>query len=539
MKRFMALVLAMLMLFTLVACSSNTNSGGNTGSENSSNNGSANSDAVNNGSVAAAKKESIVVVAGAEPDSFVTFNPDNVAQSDEFPVLHNIYETLFKRTADGVVEPLLAKSYEISEDGTEYTIHLRDDVCFSNGQKMTAADVAFSYNINGNFPSAAALWGNYDYTEAVDEYTVKVHLTAGYFPIVNTFCSRYGLIYSEAYYNEVGIQGYSDNPVGTGPYVMTERVSGDHIQLDYNEEYWGSEPTYKHITMRFMSDTNTQMMALESGEADVIINANLSQCLKLDENKYGYSITDGAVIQHLRLNCTKGLCKDINFRKALQYALDREQINLGVFEGMATIVNCYGNPSFTGYPDDGTYTPVPDRDLEKAKEYLAAANYNGEEFVILTPAGSKNETAAQIIQGQLIEAGINATVSALDSVTYGAATDYGTGDFNAVVRAGTVSTISMDGIYLYFNGDQMAKMSSNQYRWIEPDEQFTELTNTARATTDEAKLKGIYAKVSSIVNENVWTIPIYSEVCVAAFNKDVENVVPGALQGLYYFNDWR
>jgi len=530
-------MLTMLMLFTLVACASNTDSGSNVGSGNSGNNGSPN--AVNGNSDIAAKKDSIVVVTGAEPDSFVTFNPDNVAQSDEFPVLHNIYETLFKRTADGVVEPLLAKSYEVSDDGTEYTIHLRDDVYFSNGQKMTAADVAFSYNINGNFPSAAALWGNYDYTEVIDEYTVKVHLTAGYYPIVNTFCSRYGLIYSEAYYNEVGAQGYSDNPVGTGPYIMSERVSGDHIQLDYNEKYWGTEPTYKHITLRFMSDTNTQIMALESGEADAIINADLSQCLKLDNNKFGYSTTDGAVIQHLRLNCTKGLCTDINFRKALQYALDREQINLGVFEGMATIVNCYGTPSFTGYPDDGTYTPVPDRDLEKAKEYLAAANYKGEEFVIMTPAGSKNELAAQIIQGQLIEAGINATVSALDAVTYSAATDYGTGDFDAVVRAGTVSTISMDGIYLYFNGDYIKGMSNTQYRWMEPDDRFTELTNAARATTDEAKLKEIYAEVSGIVNENVWTIPIYCEVCVAAFNKEIENVVPGALQGLYYFNDWK
>ena len=146
-KKWLSLILTACMVFSLAAC------GGNT-----TNNGGSSDDG------AGGKKESIVVANSAEADTFYPYNDDNMTSQDEGPVIHNIYESPLKLMADGSVAPLLAKSWEISEDGMEYTLHLRDDVYFHNGKKMTAEDVAFSLNISGASNVGRTLLINYDTT---------------------------------------------------------------------------------------------------------------------------------------------------------------------------------------------------------------------------------------------------------------------------------------------------------------------------------------------------------------------------------------
>ena len=130
-KKWLSLILTACMVFSLAACGgSTTNNGGNNGG--SSDDG------------AGGKKESIVVANSFDADTFYPYNSEIMTNQDECPILHNVYESPFKLMPDGSVEPLLAESYEISADGTEYTLHLRDGVYFHNGKEMTAEDVAGS-----------------------------------------------------------------------------------------------------------------------------------------------------------------------------------------------------------------------------------------------------------------------------------------------------------------------------------------------------------------------------------------------------------
>ena len=531
MKKWLSLILAACMMLSLTACGGGNNNGG------SGNNGGSSDDG---GASAGEKKESIVVANSFDADTFYPYNSAIMTNQDECPILHNVYESPFKLMPDGTTEPLLAESYELSEDGTEYTLHLRDDVYFHNGKKMTAEDVAGSLNISGASAVGQTLLINYDTTEVVDENTVVVKLTAPYGPFLTSLASRVALVIDVDYLEEVGEEGYEAAPIGTGPYTFVERVSGDHITLQANEDYWGGAPTYKTVTVRLMTDINTQMLALESGEVDVLLNASLSPLLMLPEDSpVKYVSTDAATIGALSLNSSypDSPCSDLNFRKAIQAGINKDDINIGIFEGEATLTDIYMTPTFTGRPDDAdlhTYTYDP----EAAAEYLAASGYNGEEIVLATVSGTRNETVSQIIQGQLMALGINCTVNAVDSSSFFQLVTYGDGSgWDLALRAGTVSVLDADGLYTLFNGDYLDSTGNYGTGSIR-DARLTELTALGRVTTDEEERKAIYAEACNIVTDQAYMIPMYCEMNIVAFNENVEGVQPRALTGVYFFNEW-
>jgi peptide/nickel transport system substrate-binding protein len=474
------------------------------------------------------------VAAAAEPDSFFPFDPNSGTNMDEVPILHNVYETPIKLMPDGSHEPLLATEWSISEDGKDYTFKLREDVYFHNGKKMTAEDLAFSLDGAANISAGRIQLANYLKTEVVDGNTVVVHLSAPFAPFLNAIAGRYALVVDKDYFEKVGIPGYQAAPIGTGPYKFMERRSGDHITLAANESYWNGAPPIKNITYKFMTDGNTQMLALENDEADVLLNANITQVMQLPKDGViKWEATEASSIQSLVINCAKGPGADKNFRKALQCGINKQELILGVMEGMADPIDIFMAKSFSGRPDDGAYKTVP-YDIEKAKEYLKTSGYRGEEFLILTPAGGKDEQAAQIVQGQLIELGINCTLSAVDAVSYMQVYAYGTGEFGAAIRATGVSLVDADGLWMVYQSDIL----DTSYDRGVHSEKMDELLVLGRVSTDPEKRKAIYAEISDIVTEEAYQIMLFCNLSVVAYNKDLKGVVPRMLTGLYFFNDW-
>lgn len=139
---------------------------------------------------------------------------------------------------------------------------------------------------------------------------------------------------------------------------------------------------------------------------------------------------------------------DLNFRKAVQYAIDKDAINTAVYGDRAEIIDIYGSSTFTSRPEPGSYSTY-ERDMEKAKEYLEASNYDGREFNVIVPSGTVNEQAAQVIQGTLYELGINMKITAVDSATF-FDTVRGTGDFDAQLVVNTSSVFDEDMLFIYF-----------------------------------------------------------------------------------------
>lgn len=483
----------------------------------------------------AAKKDSVTVACAAEADCFFPWHSKMSTNMDEVPILHNVYESLIKLGPDNSHEPLLATDWKISDDGCTYTLTIRDDVVFQNGDKMTVEDVEFSLDNAGHTSAGSAQLANYDDTEIIDDHTVAIHLTAPYGPFLNALAGRYALVVDKSYYEEVGEDGYNEAPIGTGPYTFVERVSGDHITLEANDNYWGEAPAIKKVTYAVMNDTNTQMISLENGDIDVLINANISALTKLTTDKIKWDTKDASSIDNFKINCAKGPGTDINFRRAVLYGINKEDVNIGVYEGMATAGDIPIAPGFSGRPDEGTYQVVP-YDQEKAKEYLAASNYNGEEFKIVCVSGTKDENAAQIIQGQLMELGINCTVSAVDAASFTATTEQGNGEYGAALRFNGVSVLDADGMYYQYHSSFIT--ANGKYDTKAYCDELDQKLDEGRIEVDPEKRKQIYAEACDLVVENALGTAIYYDVNACAYNAALNGVVPRSLTGLYFFNDW-
>lgn len=480
----------------------------------------------------ASVKDSVTVACAFEPKTFFPYHTKSNTNMDDVPILHNVYETLVKLGSNSEHLPLLAEKWEVSNDGKDYTFHLRKGVTFQDGNKMTAEDVAFSLNLSGKSIAGSSMLANYDNAKVIDDSTVVVHLTDPYAPFLNALSARYGLIIEKALFEKEGQDAYNKAPIGTGPYKFVQQASGDNVTLKANENYWGGVPAIKNVTFKVISDTNTQMVSLQNGDIDALIRANVSPLLKLKTDKIKYSIVPASSISNMSFNCAKGPAADINFRKAVQAGVNKQEVNNGAFEGKATIGDIYIPASFSGRPDDGTFKVVK-YDQNKAKEYLAASKYNGEEFKILTVSGTKDETAAQIVQGQLIALGIKATVNALDSSSFMAARN--AGDYGVYIRAGGVSVMDADGLYGW-HSTQLLKPGYFDTKVASPE--MDKLLTAGRTETDPNKRKEIYRQVVDMITDNVYNVTLYYEANACAYKTNLKGVEPGPLTGLYFFNNW-
>ncbi len=538
-KRLIALVLVLSMVFFAMASCAKDSATENGTADNSNTQAASDkeesNDSTGNDTETEMVKDSLIVANTAEPDTWFPFHSTLNTNMSEVPILHNIYDTPLKMMPDGSKVGLLAETWDISEDGMEYTLHLREGVTFSNGNPFNADDIVFSLDGAAATPAGKTLLINYDYSEKVDDYTVIVHLTAPYGAFENSLSSRYALIVDKEYFDEVGEDGYNEAPVGTGPYMLGEVVSGDYQTYEANPNYWGEEVAIKHITYKYLGDVNTQILALENGEVDVMINADVGQLKKLPEDSpITFIKAQASSMCKMDFNCAKGPAADINFRKAIQYAINKEEVILGAYEGEAIPIDFFMIDSTASRPDDSQLIEMPTFDLAKAEEYLAASNYNGEEFKIIVTSGRKDELAAQIIQGQLLALGINCTVSALDAGAYFDALRYSNGDYSAALRENGVSIVDADGYSTYYDPK---RTSEDRYDPGRFSDYLTDLLDNARIAQGQARAD-MYAEMVNYITDEAYEVCLYSGLSVAGYNKDLTGIIPRPLTGLWYFSEW-
>jgi peptide/nickel transport system substrate-binding protein len=475
----------------------------------------------------------LIVATATEPLHTTTFY-DPMSGDNDHIVLYNIYDTLFyKDVTDGSVKPWLAESWEFSEDGLQLKVKLREDVYFHNGEQMTAEDVKFTYDTTRTYPIGISLLINYKETEIVDDFNIIIHMSAPYNAILNALCSRAACVMDKSYFDEVGLEGYREAPIGTGAFKFVSKVSGDSIVLAKNEAYWGDVPAFEKVTIKTISDINTQVLALESGDVDVILGAPIENLTYLTSEDVAWDAKGSNASEFLSFNMqdTCWVNQDLNFRKAVQAAIDKDAVNAAVFGGEATIIDIYGSPAFTTRPAAGGYVTY-EHSLDKAKEYLAASNYDGREFNVVTQAGTAMEKTAEVIQGTLYEIGINMKITAVDSATFFDTVSV-TGDFDAQLVINTSSVLDMDSLYMYFAKERYQFENMAYTRGDEMDN----LLEEQREDPDEAKRLANITQVVNIVNEDAYTVYILVDVNTIAFRNDLKGVTANMAK-YYRFAEW-
>lgn len=350
----------------------------------------------------------ITIGFGAEPISFDFTQEDGVAIPEA--LLVNVYEGLVAVDDAGEIVPALASEWTVSDDGTVYDFTLNEGVTFSNGDEFTADDVKFSIERVQSDAWSISLKSGMDIVdsvEVVDDTHARVTLSAPSNSWLYTMTTRVGAMFSET-----GVDNLAEDPVGTGPYDVSDRTPGESITLTRRDDYWGEEPALETVTLRYFQDGNALNNALLAGDIDVISNASTPESV---DAQFGdaerFQIVEGATNGELVLsmNNTRAPFDDPLVRQAVMHALDRQAILDAALGGYGTVIGSMVPPHDPWF--DETLVDRYPHDPARAEQLLADAGHPDGIDVVFRPGSLPVAAAAvPIIEDQLAQVGIRATV---------------------------------------------------------------------------------------------------------------------------------
>jgi peptide/nickel transport system substrate-binding protein len=290
--------------------------------------------------------------AGGEITVGLDFEPDNLdphvtPYAVSHTVMMNVFDPLIWRDAEGAFQPGLAERWEVSEDGTEFTFHLREGVTFHDGTPFDAEAVKFNFDRIADPETqsgfASTLLGPYDHTEVVDPRTAKVVFSAPAPGFLDGASQAFlGMVSPTA--AQASGADFGRNPVGTGFMKFVEWAPQDHITLERNPDYAWAPPMFAHegpalldrVTFRFYPEGATRLAALQAGDADVIDNV-LNSDLPLLEGDPAFQVMRAEALGLpivILLNTKAAPTDDVAVRQAINYALDRQQVvDVAMFGG--------------------------------------------------------------------------------------------------------------------------------------------------------------------------------------------------------------
>ena len=328
----------------------------------------------------------------SEPDNLNHF----IGYSDaSYEIWSLQYDYLFNERADGTPGPELAverptvENGGISPDGKVWTVKIRPDVMWQDGQPLTAEDVAFTYNyiIEGGLWNYTLLTAGIDHVEAVDPTTVKIVCLK---PKADMVFAAIPIIPKHIWENVkpgAAQNTYVSKPpiVGSGPFQVMEFKKSDYVKLVRNPSYWGQEPAVDEILFVYYTNADTMTQDLKMGTIDAAEGLPKAQFSGVKgDGAFGTSAWNVTLFDYLTLNCKEGpslgnpILRDREFRRALCQAIDRQALVDIAWSGMAepgtTIINpgTWTNPDYHWEPSAEQELAF---DLEKARQTLDAAGY--------------------------------------------------------------------------------------------------------------------------------------------------------------------
>lgn len=340
------------------------------------------------------KHESITLCANGDPGNLLPQDTQNSGKE----ILDTIFERLYVIDGfGGELLPDIAEDQPVDNGDGTVDIKIRENVYDSDGNHITASDVAYSYTwlVTNSTPQNM---GKFQSAEAISDYVVRFHCEDldGVSDYGNLFAQQW--IFSE---KAMGDHDFASDPVGSGPYKLTKFVSGSEVVLEARDDYWAEGQDYQIArmcanvqTIRYviMGEASQQANALRTGEVDFsnsVPETDLPDFINDGEyasSYVAYPYQENLTV-YLAPNCDSvSQCSDENLRKAIMYAIDGTTAAIASGNSTAQSVYDLYNSKFPEYRDswyteDNFYT---NPSVEKAKEYLAQSNYDGSKLVLVT-----------------------------------------------------------------------------------------------------------------------------------------------------------
>jgi len=436
--------------------------------------------------------------------NIAVINPTSTAGSSG-PGVNSTYTIIYDRIVEfdeieGRHVPALATSWE-TDDWQTITFKLRDDVYFHNGDKFTAHDVVYSVMLGKDSPGTLiySYYDTVDSVTAIDDYTVVYHLKGVNAHFLYCLDLPMCVMFNKRAIEADPIEGFY---IGTGAYKVTGFSTNDYVTFERNEDYWGVLPITKTQRWRFVPEVSTRSILLQNKDVHVAMQVAAGD-IKIfrDSPEFTTFMNLENNATALLFNMKDPICGDINFRKAVAYALNKEEIAIVAMEDMFALPTD-GSIGW-GYRTPGRNTSIPEiqQDIDKAKQYLADSVYNGEELEIST-ARVDNVRAMEAIQEQLARIGIKTRINEMDQASFLA---YATGMEDNGQLLSWVQVMQADPSS--YRNQFYERMGPNRTKYV--NHEVMEMLDKARTTVDFDERREIYMKLQEMVAADIPAVPLY------------------------------
>lgn len=366
--------------------------------------------------VIAASKDTIVV---GLTEGIISLDPANHRNRTSETVIRNMFDGLVTRGPDMIIVPQIAESWEWLDD-TTCEFKIRKGITFHNGEALTAEDVEFTFNriikeggMDGESSPRKGLLGPLESVKMVDDYTVVFKLSKPWTVLLKMLPHQQ--IVPKDYLEEVGTEEFRKHPIGAGPFKFVEGKLNERIVLERFDDYYGGSPDLppvgvaplKTVVFDVLPEGSTRVAALLSGVCDIIQNVSAVDAPLIEKNSNSVvKYARGTRAYSLEMNLTMPPFDNLNVRKAMNYAFDRDLLIEIIYGGEG---NVFAGPLFPYEEMFDTSLKPYGYNPELAKVLLKEAGYPDGFSIVLDTETDLRETA-EIIAGMLSEVGIKVTV---------------------------------------------------------------------------------------------------------------------------------
>jgi peptide/nickel transport system substrate-binding protein len=438
-----------------------------------------------------------------------TLNPIGCADNGCIGPIIQIFDQLVEVGYGRTPQPGLAKSWSRSKDGKRWLFNLRE-ARFSNGARVTAADVVFSIkrfanpNVNKFY---SGLGDSIKSVRAAGPTRVVINLKRTDGAFLDNLSSFVPSIIPKTYYEKVGDKAFGEKPIGSGAFQVKKFARGDRLELVRNPYYWKKgRPFLDGVTMLYVTDDNTRMLKVTSGEAQVGASVPYSQIDRIDrQSGISVKVEPYSAWDAIWLNVKKKPLDETKVRLALNYATPKQAILQTVLRGNATAANSligkvkYWSPRVKTYPYD----------LNQARQLLAGTSVpQGFSIGLLIPSGDVVvRQIAELTQQAWAKIGVKAKIQQAD---LGTAFDrwFKGSEMSATFATNSLSsdTLSDDnlGVVFYYS-----KGGANAFGtgWSNPE--VDRLFLKASGSLSEAVRKAAYARIQAISMAEPPAVPLF------------------------------
>jgi nickel transport system substrate-binding protein len=451
-----------------------------------------------------------------------------------------VFEPLVSYQDGGELKPHLAESWEVSDDGKEYTFNLRQDVKFSDGSSFNAETVKKNFDAvlnNVDLHSWLGFIPKVDQTEIVDEYTFKLTLNEPYYPTIQELA----VVRPVRFLGEAGFPQDGDTskgiekPVGTGPWVLDEYKVDEYATFKRNDHYWGDLPSVEQIKVKVIPDAETRVLAFEKGDLDLVYGEgviSLDSFIQLESTgSYDTSISEPVATRQLVMNTNIEQLSDIRVRQALHYGFNKEAMVEGVTSGVEEKAD-YILPTNFPYTSNVDVNTV-NYDVDKAKQLLDEAGWKlpeGKDIrekdgkpleieLMYNSAESIQKTMAEILQSEWVALGVKLNIVGVELTTQVERFKANEFDMNFFSNYGApydphafVNVVATEG----FGFREAISSYPNK------DELLSQIA-AVQQTTDENERQELYTSILGALQEQGAIVPISYIKQIAIHQKDVSS----------------